>query len=209
MNKPWMKQDGIRMIDKNHQQTRAVIVLHEIYGINEHMTTTCQAIHEHGFDVFCPNLTKREMPFSYSQEAAAYQHFMEDVGFELALWQVTHWLAEIRDSYQKIVVVGFSVGATVAWLTSELEGVDGVVGYYGSRIRDYLDIMPKCPVLLFFPKAEPSFNVDQLITALAHPHLTAHKSNALHGFSNRYSPHYHQPSAEHAFNELLLFLLSE
>src|SRR4051794_19897347 len=107
-------------------------------------------------------LLEQEIPFDYPQEQKAYRVFMDNVGFTSALHKVKNILLDIQDEYSKIFIIGYSVGATVAWLCSEEEYVDGIVGYHGSRIRDYVNKNPKCPVLLFFPKMEKSFNVGEL-----------------------------------------------
>ncbi len=144
----------------------AIIVVHEIYGINQHMKFICQSLSEYDFDVFCPNLLDKEMPFDYSQEEDAYSNLMKNIGFTNALITIKNSIMDIKDEYKKIFVVGFSVGATVAWLCSEEQLVDGIIGYYGSRIRNFMDISPQCPTLLFFPQEETSFNVDELISTL-------------------------------------------
>ncbi|MDI5811330.1 DUF535 family protein, partial [Salmonella enterica subsp. enterica serovar Anatum] len=41
-----------------------------------------------------------------------------------------------------------SVGATLAWLSAASGLCDGVVCYYGSRIRQYLHLAPLCPTLV-------------------------------------------------------------
>jgi dienelactone hydrolase len=33
-----------------------IVVLHEIYGINDHITKTCQDLADSGYDVVCPDL---------------------------------------------------------------------------------------------------------------------------------------------------------
>ncbi len=53
---------------------------------------------------------------------------------------------------KRFSILGFGAEATVAWLCSEEECVDGIVGYYGSRIRNYAELAPRCPALLFFHK---------------------------------------------------------
>lgn len=58
---------------------------------------------------------------------------------------------------------GFSVRATIAWLCSAEKLIDGMVGYYGSRIRHYTEILPQ---MLFYLEKEHSFNVDELISNL-------------------------------------------
>ncbi|WP_332635081.1 dienelactone hydrolase family protein, partial [Halalkalibacter flavus] len=150
------------MLKINKKSDKLIIVVHEIYGINQHMVDLCELLTEQNFDVICPNLLEQEIPFDYSQEVKAYHNFMDNVGFANGLHKVKNILLDFKDRYSKIFIIGFSVGATVAWLCSEEECVDGIVGYYGSRIRDCVNIYPKCPVVLFFPKVEKSFNVDEL-----------------------------------------------
>lgn len=184
-----------------------IIVIHEIYGLNEHMQGFCESLSNQGFDVICPNLLDRETPFDYSQEDAAYRHFMENVGFTGALHKIKDILSDVQDEYQKIFILGFSAGATVAWLCSEDECVDGMVGYYGSRIRNYVELTPQCPTLLFFPQEESAFNVDELILALEIKNIEVHKFNGKHGFSDPYSSKYHVESAQNAFSKMMKFFM--
>ncbi|UUZ81553.1 dienelactone hydrolase family protein [Paenibacillus sp. P26] len=188
----------------------AIIVVHEIYGINEHMKSICQSLSGNGFDVLCPDLLGREAPFDYSEEPEAYSYFMNRVGFPRALNSVKDALAEIKSAYRHIFVVGFSVGATAAWLCSEDRRVDGVVGYYGSRVRNFLDISPECPVLLFFPQEEASFQVDESLSALDHKaNVEARKLTGRHGFSDPFSAKYDEASANEAFERMLAFLRND
>ena len=45
---------------------------------------------------------------------------MNDIGFEKGFAQVQNLLLELKDTYKEIHIVGFSIGATIAWLCSEL-----------------------------------------------------------------------------------------
>ncbi|WP_077735500.1 dienelactone hydrolase family protein [Bacillus sonorensis] len=189
---------------KNSEQ--AMIVLHEIYGINRHMEDVCRSLSHRGFDVICPNLLNQEKPFDYMEEKAAYLHFMENVGFAGAARKIKALICHLKDQYQKIILVGFSVGATLAWLCSEEKHVSGVVGYYGSRIRDYLDISPACPAMLFFPEKEKSFDVDEIIAVLEAKSVKAFKLKGAHGFSDPYSVNYNSDSSQIAYEEMMDFL---
>jgi dienelactone hydrolase len=195
------------MLHIQKKSDTVVIVIHEIYGLNQHMQGYCELLSKQGFDVICPNLLDRETPFDYSQEAAAYRHFMENVGFTGASYKIKDILSDIKDVYQKIFILGFSAGATVTWLCSEDECVDGIVGYYGSRIRNYADLAPQCPALLFFPLEEPSFNVDELISALERTNVEVHKFNGKHGFSDPYNSKYHAESAQAAVSKMMKFFM--
>lgn len=180
--------------------------MHEIYGINQHIKDVCQSLSNYDFDVICPDLLEREKPFDYSQEEVAYHNFMDNVGFIHASDKIKTLLLDIKDEYQKLFVVGFSVGATIAWMCSEQNRVDGIVGYYGSRIRSYLEISPKCPAMLFFPQEEESFNVDDLILALGEKNIQIHKLIGQHGFGDPYSFKFNIQSSKKAFDEMVNFL---
>lgn len=60
---------------------------------------------------------------------------MKNIGFAYPSERIKHLIHEIRNEYNRIYVLGYSVGATTAWLCSE-EKCDGVIGYYGSRIKN-------------------------------------------------------------------------
>ncbi|MGQ3479486.1 dienelactone hydrolase family protein [Paenibacillus sp. TY11] len=194
------------MISIDKKSDTVIVVLHEIYGINQHIQHMCKLLADQGYDVICPNLLGRETPFDYSQEETAYRNFMENVGFTHVTSQIESLLLSIRDRYKKVFIVGFSVGATIAWLCSEEKYIDGIVGYYGSRIRNYLEMTPQCPTLLFFPQEEPSFDVDELISTLNNNNnIRVHKFSGQHGFSDPYSPRYNVHSAQQSFNEMVDF----
>lgn len=199
--------EGVFRMFKIHKESNEVIiVIHEIYGINKHMTDFCEVLSEQNFDVICPNLLEHELPFDYFQEEEAYLNFMNNVGFTNGFNKIKNILFDIKDEYSKIFIIGFSAGATISWLCSELEYVDGIVGYYGSRIRDYVNISPKCPTLLFFPQAEKSFNVHKLISSLDKQGINVHLCRGEHGFSDPYSHKYNEESDQYTFRELLKFL---
>ncbi|UHA71928.1 dienelactone hydrolase family protein [Paenibacillus sp. 481] len=166
------------------------IVLHEIYGVNDHIHFFRDIMMQEGFDVLTPNLL-HVAPFPYEQESEAYLFFRNEVGFQKSLLEVKHIVKENREKYDRIYIIGFSVGATLAWLSSELE-VDGVIGYYGSRIRDYLEVEPNVPSLLFFAKEEKSVDVSGLEGQLNQKQNTVVKIvEAEHGFMNPFYQAYH------------------
>ncbi|MDX8366987.1 dienelactone hydrolase family protein [Cytobacillus sp. IB215665] len=197
------------MISYKNNSDKLVIIVHEIYGLNRHMKHICKELSNKGFDVICPNLYSENNAFHYDEEKLAYHHFVNKVGFDLATTYVKELLKKYRKEYSKIFILGYSVGGTVAWLCSEDQNCDGAISYYGSRIRDYLDMIPTCPTLLIFPENEKSFNVDQLITKLKDKEkITIKKYRANHGFSDINSEHYCELCAEYSFNELLRFICS-
>lgn len=194
------------MIHFRKNSDSAIIVLHEIYGLNRHIVDFGRALSDYGFDVFCPSVYNQETTFDYADEEAAYMHFTENVGFFDASQEIKTIISQLKNRYQKVIIIGFSVGATAAWLCSEEDHVSGIGGYYGSRIRDYMDMAPACPVMLFFPEEERSFRVDELRAALKEKGIETHKLAGLHGFADPYSMRYNRQSAQTAFRHMMRFL---
>ena len=111
--------------------------------------------------------------------------------------------------YTHIGLIGFSVGATIAWLCSNNPKIDFIIGCYGSRIRDYVHIKPTCATLLIFPEQEASFSVSSLIKALqqqSNPLLEINQLHGEHGFLNPYTEKYNEHSTKQAYNLIDSFL---
>lgn len=176
-----------------------IIVLHEVYGINQHIKMVCKKMYMKGYDVICPNLIDISQPFNCDCEEEAYQHFMNNIGFDLAGKKVKQVIMQAKKQYKNIYLMGYSVGATIAWLCSGEENMcNGIIGYYGSRIRDYKNSIPKCPSLLIFPTEEKSFNVKELVYSLEKQNINVYILNGKHGFSNPFSKNYCMQSTEEA-----------
>lgn len=174
--------------------TTALIILHEIYGINDFIKDSCRQYHEEGYDVFCPNLFCRQAAFPYTKAEEAYHAYRSTVGFD-AYREIDLLAAQLKQRYAKVLVLGFSVGATLAWRCSESPFYDGIICCYGSRIRDYLTVAPNCPVLLIFAEQD-SFDVAGTAIRLRSKKYTAvERIDGKHGFADCYSENYSQPGA--------------
>ena len=193
---------------QNHSDT-VIIVAHEIYGVDEHILGVCNRLGQGKYDVLCPNLlTNRKTPFTQSEESVAYQYFMQNVGFDSAKTQIEALSRQLHNQYRFCFIIGYSVGATTAWLCSQHKGLyNGIVCFYGSRIRDYQKLEPQCPTLLFFPAKETGFAVDELIQTLTgRNNVAAAKVNALHGFTDPWSEQYCEALSEETFAKTLAFI---
>lgn len=185
----------------------AIIILHEIYGVNDFVSGIGQRYHSEGFDVYCPNLYKTNTFFSYENSEEAYSTFINEIGFE-AYEKINKLVNELKIIYQEVFIIGFSVGATIAWKCSENESCDGVIGCYGSRIRDYLTVTPQCPVLLTFAKQD-SFDVSAVADELQNKkRVEIEILDGKHGFVDMFSHNY---SASHAqlFDQFRLKFLNK
>lgn len=182
------------MIKKISNNKNAVIILHEIYGTNKFIEDVCSEYHMGGFDVFCPEMLPRKC-FSYSDASEAYHYFINEVGFDYYI-EVEHLVESIKLRYDKVFIIGFSVGATIAWRCCENIMCDGIICCYGSRIRDYLLLQPCCPILLLFAQQD-SFDVDSVVNELQEKSdVEIHKLKASHGFMDQYSISFNKEQSE-------------
>ncbi|MER0469089.1 dienelactone hydrolase family protein [Bacillus cabrialesii subsp. cabrialesii] len=166
-------------------QKPLVILAHEIYGINSHMKKMARLIKMAGYDVMTPNLLGDGEVYTLQEEKNAYEQFTKYERLKTGEILIQNLIRQ--NAGRPIFVIGFSAGATIAWKCSSMPEVSGAVCYYGSRIRDSLHHVPVCPVLLFFPSYEPSFDVSLLIKKLREkqqPRLEIYQFDALHGFAN-------------------------
>ncbi|MBE7103268.1 dienelactone hydrolase family protein [Bacillus cereus] len=181
----------------------ALVVVHEIYGVNDHMQHVIDHFTSSNTDVFCPNLLQLQNSFHYSDEEKAYQYFMNHIGFDYGKEQINEVISSLSNDYTHIGLIGFSVGATIAWLCSNNPKIDFIIGCYGSRIRDYLQTKPTCATLLIFPEKEVSFSVSSLIKTLHqqdNPLLEIKQLHGDHGFLNPYTEKYNKQSTKHVYN---------
>lgn len=192
-------------VSQQEQLKQAVVILHEIYGLNDFIEELCISYQQKGYAVFAPNLLKREITFAYEQEAEAYTYFNQQVGFKIVK-QVERLINDLKEEYEQVIVIGFSVGATLAWLCCENSNCAAVVCFYGSRIRDYLYLQPVCPALVLFA-SEDLFEVDKVIELLSgKANLESKKITGRHGFMDSYGKNFSFTANLEAQKSVELFL---
>lgn len=183
---------------------RAIIVLHEIYGINDFIQEQCQKFRNAGYDVFCPNIIGKP-PFPYEKSEEAYDFFVNNIGFEVYK-EISIFINKLKEKYDNVFVIGFSVGATIAWRCCENSLCSGIISCYGSRIRDYTGLTPACPTLLLFAK-EDSFDVNALVCRLQNKkHLSIIEFDAEHGFVDSLSQHFNLRQSKRAEESITHFI---
>lgn len=191
------------------KSNKAILLIHEIYGVNDHMKFMKEKLSKLEADIICPNLLSKDAPYSYEEEGMAYQNFVQNIGIDEGSKQITNMLIQLKQEYEEVGVIGFSVGATMSWLCSESNLCNFVIGCYGSRIRDYVNRSPVCPTLLIFPAEEKTFDVDSLINSLEQkrdPLLEIKTFHGFHGFMNPFSQAFNKEAADQAFQTMSEFL---
>ncbi|ACV68484.1 conserved hypothetical protein [Desulfohalobium retbaense DSM 5692] len=167
--------------------SKRTICIADIFGTTPAFERLCQAIGG-AVEVVDP-YSGLQRKFASEQEAYAY--FMTEVGLDRYSEMVRDQIAAAQDS---ACLVGFSVGAAVAWSLTGASLADQVscgVCFYGSQIRHMLDIQPVVPVTCILPTSEPAFCVQTLAKALSgRNNVSVETTPYLHGFMNEVSANY-------------------
>lgn len=187
---------------------RKVFILHEIYGMNDFIKKQALTYSDSTTSVECISLYQNGKVFTYNQEKEAYDYFMQEIGFNKPLQKLTALLLEAKNHYHEVVLIGFSVGATLAWRLSTCP-IDRIICIYGSRIRQYVDVQPKCPTLVILPSKEKSFDVNEFKHAMEMvPYVQISQFAGQHGFMDDNNINFCQQSYMQAQSEMLRFLRS-
>ena len=162
------------------------IIASDIFGVTPQLKKFANSISQN--HVLVSPYDDQELNFS--NEEAAYLHFSQHVGVQSYAEALK---AIIRQQEQLITLVGFSAGASAAWLLlgEKHLPIQTAWCFYSSQIRYYLTSKPNYPATIIFPQSEPQFCVNKAINILSHHKaLTLVKEAHLHGFMNPLSSNY-------------------
>ncbi|ETS31820.1 hypothetical protein BB987_16900 [Photorhabdus temperata] len=132
------------------------IFLTDIHGISEHAKLIAERL-SGDVSFISPYEKENETP---NNQEAMYEYFHNVSSIDKYTCKVRDTLTYINTP---VILVGFSIGATVAWRLSNDRNlpVQHFICIFGSRIRDYLDVKSVKPTSLFFSNDEKYF-IDQL-----------------------------------------------
>ncbi len=123
-----------------------VVVIQEIFGINDFIKTTVDVLANHGYVALAPDLFWRledDVSLSYSDEdmSKAFELFgrFEPEGAIGDIQGAIDTLRALPQQEGKVGCVGFCLGGLLAWLTAARTDVDCSISYYGVSIDNYLD----------------------------------------------------------------------
>ncbi len=124
-----------------------IVVLQEIFGVNQFMRDVCEWYATHGFTAICPDLFWRQEPgieLSDQTEAEWQKAFQLYQGLDMAKAvkdsaAAVDFLRMHPGCTGRVGAVGFCLGGNLAWLLSARFNPDAAVGYYGVGIEKTLN----------------------------------------------------------------------
>src|SRR5207253_5330991 len=198
-----------------------IVVLQEIFGVNEYMRTVCDWYASHGFVAICPDLFWRQEPgiqltdrseAEWQKAFSLYQGLDEAKAVEDSAAAI-EFLRKHPVCNGRVGAVGFCLGGNLAWLLSVRFKPDCAVGYYGVGIEKTLNevLGLGSPLMLHLAGKDDHCPVEaqkQIHAALdSNPLVTIHDyPESEHAFSRR-GRHYDAAAAELAHLRSLEFFV--
>ena len=188
----------------------AVVILQEIFGVNEHIRAVTDSYAAAGYLAIAPALYDRighDITTGYSPEdVQRARGFMLQVKREDALKDIAATINVVRHA-GRVALIGYCWGGTLAWVGARSLPVRAAVGYYVSRIGENLDGVPAVPMLLHFGERDANIPLADVERARAlFPQGIFHLYPAGHGFNCDMRASYDAGSAELALTRTLAFL---
>jgi len=202
----------------------AVVVLHEVFGVNSDLRETCDALAASGFIALCPDLFWRQTPgvdLSVTSEAdwntglALYLAYDRDAGVADVV-ETMKAAGDLDGATGKVAVMGYCLGGLMAFLTAARSKVDAAVAYHGGDTEKYLSEASAITAPMLMHLADE----DEFISKTAQADIKAalaHKSNVQiysypgcnHAFSRHGGAHYNAEAASLANSRTWEFLKAQ
>lgn len=189
-----------------------VVVIQEIFGVNNHIRSVCDRLAEAGYVALAPQIFDRVRPdfeSGYSEaEVAEARTLIPRLDWDKLMQDVEAAVDALRGE-RSVAVLGFCLGGSVSWLAAtRFGGLAAAVCYYGGQIIQHVDKEPRCPVQMHFGALDthiPLSDVETMKQKQPQAEIYIYH-HAGHGFHCDERGSYDQPSARIAWERTLGFL---
>jgi carboxymethylenebutenolidase len=202
----------------------AVVVLHEVFGVNADIRKHCDELAEQGFIAVAPDLFWRQEPgvdLSVSSEPdwqhglRLYQAYDRNAG-AADVKDTANAVAKLPKCTGKVAVLGYCLGGLMTFLTAARFGVDAAVVYHGGDTEKYLGEVDRlyAPLLMHLAEEDEFISKPaqtEIKKALANkPNVTVWSYPAQrHAFSRHNGAHYNAAAAALANGRTSEFLIKQ
>lgn len=196
----------------------AIVVIQEIFGVNQVMRDICDKLAGEGFLAVCPDLFWRIEPgidITDKSEAEWKKAFELFNAFDVdaGVADIDATIDAIRPlSSGKVGAVGYCLGGLLAFLTATRTDADASVSYYGVGLEKHVGEAEKLekPLLLHVAEEDqfvPKEAQQVIFAALKdHPQITLHTyAGRDHAFAREGGDHYDAADASLANGRSLAF----
>jgi carboxymethylenebutenolidase len=199
----------------------AVVVLHEVFGVNTDIRMHCEALAKLGYLAIAPDLFWRHEPgvdLDVNSEAdwqhglRLYQAYDRDLGVE-DVEDTVRTVAQMPECTGKVALLGYCLGGLMVYLTAVRKRIDAAVAYHGGDTEKYLGegVSLHAPLLMHLGEEDEfiskSAQADIKRTLTDKPDVIIHSyPGQRHAFSRNGGAHYDASAAALANNRTSAFL---
>lgn len=202
-------------------QYPAIIMIQEIFGVNQEMRDKCDEYAAQGYITICPDLFWRIEPGIQLIDSIEEQlqrafdlfgQFATDMGIE-DLTTTLGYARNMSECNEKVGAIGFCLGGKLSYMLSAQSDIDAAVSYYGVNIETMLDLAENIDTpLLMHIAAEDEFvgkdTQNKILDGLSgNSYVTMHRyENVNHAFARGQGMHYDKNAATLANRRTAEFL---
>jgi len=207
----------------NNQKYPALILIQEIFGINQEMRDKCDEYASQGYVTVCPDLFWRierniqlvdSAPAELERAFELFGQFSTEVGME-DLKTTLGYARNMPEANGKVGALGFCLGGKLSYMLSSHSNIDASISYYGVNIETMTDLQSKIDTPLLMHIASEDEYVDkhaqkQILDGLSdNTNITIHQYEGVnHAFARGQGMHYDEQAATLANKRTAEFLTS-
>jgi carboxymethylenebutenolidase len=198
-----------------------VVVLQEIFGVNNDIKKTCEELSAAGFITIAPDLfwrQERDVNLNHWSDEewkkgfVLYGAYDRNVGVQ-DIYAVVQAARHIDGSTGKVGVIGFCLGGLMTFLVAARKDVDAAVAYHGGETDKYVSESHaiKAPLLMHLGELDEFIDHDaqnRIKASLADmPNATIYSyPGQYHAFARHTGVHYNAAAAALANGRTISFL---
>jgi carboxymethylenebutenolidase len=189
-----------------------MVVIQEIFGVNQHIRAMCDRFAAIGYSAVAPAVFDRfvrNFESGYTPDEIAHaRSYLGNLNWD----HMMHDTAAAVESLKgpgPVGIVGYCMGGTAAFLAAcRVQGLTAAVCYYGGAIGKFADEKPKCPMQMHFGEKDESIPMDVVETIKKkQPQAEIYVyPGAPHAFSNDDRPSFRKEATDLAWKRTQEFL---
>jgi carboxymethylenebutenolidase len=203
---------GAYRADPSGRPRGRVVVMQEIFGVNNHIRSVCDRLAEAGYVALAPQVfdrIERDFESGYTPDEVAHARtFIGRLDWAKVMMDTEAAIDALKKE-GAVAVMGFCLGGSVSWIAAtKLGGLAAAVCYYGGQIMQHIDKKPRCPVQMHFGGQDthiPMSDVEVMKQKQPQAEIYVYQ-HAGHGFHCDERGSYDQPSSRIAWERTLGFL---
>ncbi|MER7250332.1 dienelactone hydrolase family protein [Kribbella sp. NPDC000426] len=166
-----------------------ILLLQEIFGVSDYIKQRAVDLHALGYYVIAPEIYWRlddtELDESSPELLPRAMGIVQRLDWDLAVQDALTALGYLQARDKPTGIVGFCFGGGLAFNVAALSRPDVLVSYYGSALKNLLELTPQvtAPSLHHFGNTDTYLDVDAIVPALGDAEIHRY-DGAGHAFDN-------------------------